>query len=123
MYHIDQRSPVPVYEQLARQIERHIVSGDLADGQKLPSIRELASTLRINPNTVVKTYRQLENEGLVSSRKGLGIFVSILGMDLEGSRDSLFAELTDEYVRKAAGLGMEGDQIVQGLTRRLKGEN
>jgi GntR family transcriptional regulator len=122
MYQIDQRSPVPVYEQLARQIERHIVSGDLSDGQRLPSIRELASALRINPNTVAKTYRQLENEGLVSSRKGLGIFVSILGMDLNGSRDRLFAELTDEYVRKATGLGMEGHQIVQGLTRRLKEE-
>ncbi len=121
MYQIDQRSPVPVYEQLARQIERHIVSGDLADGQKLPSIRELASALRINPNTVAKTYRQLENEGLVSSRKGLGIFVSVRGMDLDGSRDKLFAELTDDYVRKATGLGMEGNEIIQGLTRRLKG--
>ena len=76
MYSIDSRSAVPVYEQLKRQIVIHIVSGKFDDGEKLPSIRELASTILINPNTVAKTYRQLETDGFVTSRKGLGVFIS-----------------------------------------------
>lgn len=119
MYRIDQRSPVPVYEQLARQVERGIVSGRLRNGEKLPSIRELASTLRINPNTVAKTYRQLEKDGLVTSRKGLGIFVSTEDIDLGSTREILITELMEEYIRKARALGLEDGEIVKGLSKRL----
>ncbi|OPL17805.1 MAG: hypothetical protein AVO35_07970 [Candidatus Aegiribacteria sp. MLS_C] len=116
MYRIDQRSSVPVYEQLIRQIERSILSGELKDGSRLPSIRELASSLRINPNTVAKSYRQLEVEGLVRSRKGLGIFVSTDEVDLDGSRRRYFVQLTEEYLRKARSLGLDDDEILEGLS-------
>lgn len=120
MYRIDQRSSVPVYEQLVRQIERGILSGELKDGSRLPSIRELASSLRINPNTVAKSYRQLEVEGLVRSRKGLGIFVSTDEVDLDGSRKRYFVQLTEEYLRTARALGLDDDDILEGLSGKIR---
>ncbi|MCK4807228.1 MAG: GntR family transcriptional regulator [Candidatus Aegiribacteria sp.] len=122
MYSIDSRSAIPVYEQLKRQIVLHIVSGRLDEGEKVPSIRELAAALRINPNTVAKTYRQLETDGFVTSRKGLGVFISTEGRELQSNRIEIFKELTDEYLSKAAGLGLNADEIMKGLSDRLKGE-
>ncbi len=122
MYSIDSRSAVPVYEQLKRQILLHIISGRLDNGEKLPSIRELAAAIRINPNTVAKTYRQLETDGFVISRKGLGVFVSAGNRELQSNRNDIFKELTDEYLSKAAGLGLDADEIMKGLAGRLKGE-
>ena len=122
MYSIDSRSAIPVYEQLKRQIVLHIVSGRLDDGEKLPSIRELAAALRINPNTVAKTYRQLETDGFVTSRKGLGVFISAGARELRSDRNEIFKELTDEYLSKAASLGLNADEIMKGLAGRLKGE-
>jgi GntR family transcriptional regulator len=122
MYSIDSRSAIPVYEQLKRQIVLHIVSCRLDEGEKLPSIRELAAALRINPNTVAKTYRQLETDGYVTSRKGLGVFVSAGVRELQSNRTEIFEELTDEYISKAAGLGLTADEIMKGLAGRLKGE-
>ncbi|MCK5115687.1 MAG: GntR family transcriptional regulator [Candidatus Aegiribacteria sp.] len=122
MYNIDSRSAIPVYEQLKRQIMLSIVSGRLDDGDKLPSIRELAAALRINPNTVAKTYRQLETDGFVTSRKGLGVFITTGNRELQSNRIEIFEELTDEYISKAAGLGLTADEIMKGLERSLKGE-
>ena len=122
MYSIDSRSAIPVYEQLKRQIVLHIVSGRLDEGEKLPSIRELAATLRINPNTVAKTYRQLETDEFVTSRKGLGVFISAGVRELQNDRNEIFMELTDEFLSKAAGLGLNADEIMKGLSDRLKGE-
>ncbi len=122
MYSIDSRSAIPVYEQLKRQIVLRIVSDRLDEGEKLPSIRELAAALKINPNTVVKTYRQLETDGFVASRKGLGVFISTEARELQGDRNEIFKELTDDYISKAGGLGLKADEIMKGLSDRLKGE-
>ena len=122
MFRIDPRSAVPVYEQLVRQVVRQIVSGDLKDGDKLPSIRQLASEVKLNPNTVAKAYRQLENNGFVISRKGMGVYVSSKEMDLDKNRMEIFRQLADEFISKAAGLGLDSGEIIEGLSKRLKGE-
>ena len=122
MYSIDSRSAIPVYEQLKRQIVLQIVSGKLDEGEKLPSIRELAAAIKINPNTVAKTYRQLETDGFVTSRKGLGVFISAGVRELRSDRNEIFTELTNEYLSKAAALGLNAEEIMKGLAGRLKGE-
>ena len=122
MFRIDPRSAVPVYQQLVRQIVRLIVSGDLADGDKLPSIRQLASEVKLNPNTVAKAYRHLENRGFVTSRKGMGVYVSTEEMNIEKDRMEIFRQLADEFISKAAGLGLDSNRIIEGLSRRLKGD-
>ena len=76
MLHIDESSAVPIYEQVYKGITELIVKGVYGPGHKLPSVRELASELRINPNTIQKTYRQLEADHYVTSVKGKGNFVN-----------------------------------------------
>ena len=73
---VSDRDGVPIYVQLVRQIKYLVSSGRLAGGQQLPPVRKLAEQLLINPNTVARAYRELESEGLVTSRQGAGVFVT-----------------------------------------------
>lgn len=73
---IDPKSAVPIYVQVMEQIRQRVAAGVLAPGDQLPSVRELASHLLINPNTVARIYRDLEREGLLEFRRGQGTFVS-----------------------------------------------
>ena len=75
-FHLDDRSGVPPYLQLVHQVKHALLLGFLESGDRLPLIREVVETLAINPNTVAKAYRQLENEGLVTGRPGQGTFVT-----------------------------------------------
>lgn len=122
MYRIDSRSAVPVYEQLKRQIRLHIISRSLTADEKLPSIRELASGLRVNPNTVVKAYSQLETEGYIRSRPGSGYFVDVDKSRIQKDTVDLFDILTDEYISQAIELGYDSEGIIKVLSDRLKGD-
>jgi GntR family transcriptional regulator len=76
VFRIDSRSGVPPYLQLVQQVRQGVLLGFLRHGDRLPLIREVAETVAINPNTVAKAYRQLEQEGLVTGRPGQGTFVN-----------------------------------------------
>ena len=76
VFDIDTASSVPVYEQIVDRLRYAIAAGRYAPGEQLPSVRQLAVDLLVNPNTVAKAYRELEREGLTFSRRGLGVFVS-----------------------------------------------
>lgn len=73
---ISAQDGVPIYVQLVNQLKYLVSSGRLAPGEQLPPVRKLAEQLLINPNTVARTYRELEREGLVVSRQGAGVFVA-----------------------------------------------
>jgi GntR family transcriptional regulator len=75
-FHLDSRSGVPPYLQLVHQVRQATLLGYLRQGDQLPLIREAVEQLAVNPNTVSKAYRQLEQEGLVSARPGIGTFVT-----------------------------------------------
>lgn len=74
-FRLDSRSGVPTYLQLVEQVRHGLLLGYLEDGDRLPTVREVAAALVINPNTVAKAYRELEHAGLVAPRAGLGTFV------------------------------------------------
>ncbi len=74
-FHLDGRSPVATYKQLVQQVRQALRVGLLDPGDQLPRVREVAESLAINRNTVLKAYRELEHEGLVEGRPGLGTFV------------------------------------------------
>lgn len=76
MFKLDFNSPVPLYAQLKDQVLNLISSGKIQKSEKLPSVRELSRELKINPNTVTQCYRELENEGILFTKKGQGTFVS-----------------------------------------------
>jgi GntR family transcriptional regulator len=73
---IDTTSSIPVYDQIVEQAKRAVASGAIRPGDALPSLREAARTLRINPLTVAKAYKQLEQDGVIETRHGLGSYVS-----------------------------------------------
>ncbi|MCK5114953.1 MAG: GntR family transcriptional regulator [Phycisphaerae bacterium] len=81
-FNLDQSSARPVYQQIIDSIKREIALGRISKGQKLPTVRRLAAQLIINPNTIAKAYRQLESEGIISTRPGSGAFVAQLNSTL-----------------------------------------
>ena len=99
----------PIYQQILRFIKRGIVSGSISDGDELPSRRVLSSLLGINPNTVQKAYRMLEDEGLVESRSGAKSNVVLRGAAIERVRAELLESdvLTVISALKRAGMTME----------------
>jgi GntR family transcriptional regulator len=79
---IDNASSRPVYQQIMDHIKRDIALGRLAWGEKLPTVRQLAARLAINPNTIAKAYRRLEQEGIITTKPGAGTFVANLDSNL-----------------------------------------
>jgi GntR family transcriptional regulator len=108
-FHLDARSGVPTYLQLVQQVRQAIRLGILRPGDQLPTVKEVVSSLTINPNTVLKAYRELDLAGLVEGRRGVGTFVS---SDITPSPPDGVKELRSALVRwvsraRAAGLDDE----------------
>ena len=108
---IDAQSALPVYEQVKRAIKLAILTGTLKDGEALASIRDLAQRLQINPNTIIKIYGQLETEGFLVSRPGLGYFVRFECARGGDDRSILFEALSEDFVHQAVELGFTREDI------------
>ncbi len=119
MFRIDPDSPVPVYEQLKRQIRLGIVSGVYPPEHRMASIRELATELTVNPNTVAKVYGQLETEGFLVSRAGSGFYVKTGPERVLETRHELLAEFAAEFVARSVELGLTPNEIQAALSEEL----
>ena len=109
---IDSRSGLPAYLQIVQQVKQALRLGLLHPGDQMPTIRELVASLAINPNTVLKAYRELEMEGLIGGRPGQGTFVL---ETLPGSSQDDLAEMgasLERWLIRAKELGMDEDSIV-----------
>ena len=93
MIHLDYRDARPIYTQICDGIRDQILSGVLQQGDRLPSVRELATQLTINPNTIQRAYRELEIQGWVASVAGKGSFVSAIPGDTEKKQQEMLQEL------------------------------
>ena len=92
-FHINNSSDRPVYQQIMDQVKRDIALGRLIKNEKLPTVRQLASQIAINPNTIAKAYRQLEQQGIIVTKAGAGAFVANLDSNLSRSvRKKLISE-------------------------------
>jgi GntR family transcriptional regulator len=110
-FHLDSRSGVPAYLQLVHQVRQAIRLGRLRPGDQLPTVKEVVASLTINPNTVLRAYGQLDLEGLVEGRQGVGTFVSTNGAPLppdevKGLRSSL-----DRWVTRARAAGLDDESL------------
>jgi len=113
---LDPRSPTPLYDQIAARIRVAVAAGDLAPGDPLPSVRELAGKLRVNPATVVQAYRQLAADGFVEMRQGSGTFVQQVAKDQRtGARRQHARRLVRTLLAHAAGLGLSADELLEAL--------
>ena len=117
---IDTTSALPVYEQVKRGIKMLVFSGYLQEGDQLVPIRELAANLKVNPNTIVKVYYQLDQEGLVYSQHGSGYFVRVGFGPSNRQKEDLFVKITDEYVYKGLQLGFSVETMIKTLKERWK---
>ncbi len=108
---IDPRSGLPVYRQITRQVRDALRLGMLLPGDRMPTVRELVATLAINPNTVMKAYRELDREGLIGGRPGQGTFVlKALNGSSPDDLDEMRASL-ELWLGRAKELGMDDESI------------
>ena len=119
--HIDPRSPTPLYAQIATRLKVAIAAGELPPGEALPSVRALASRLRINPATVVQAYRDLELEGLVGTRHGAGTFVQEVAPDRKLKDKAAEAtRLVRDLVAQAGSLGITTTELRSAIDEEIK---
>lgn len=114
---IDTKSKTPVYDQIKQEIKLLIASGVLSEDEMMPSIRELASTLQINQNTIVKVYYQLDMEGFLYSQKGKGYFVKKSNQDRKIDKHRMLEELTNEFMEKVSKLGFSTEEIIESIKK------
>ena len=117
--HLDHRDPRPIYGQIMDHYREQITLGILQPGERLPSVRELAVALSINPNTIQRAYRQLELEGWIATVPGKGCFVCGSSMAMERERERHFRAL-DEAAAALAALGVPREHMA---ARIMKEEN
>jgi len=117
---LNYRDSKPIYEQIRDAIRRLILTGVLAEDEKLPSVRELAQQLSINPNTIQRAYRELEAEGCVYSVPGKGSFVT-KAEPLSQVRQQQLLHALDATLSDLAELGVAADEICSYVTTFLKG--
>jgi GntR family transcriptional regulator len=117
---IDPHRGPPIFEQIVFAVKRAVAQGQLAPGDKLASVRELAGELAVNPNTVVRALEVLAHDGVIVRRQGAGCFIAERAPELNGRvRKQKLDELLQRAVTEAFHLGFDADQVRSALERRL----
>jgi GntR family transcriptional regulator len=120
---IDATEARPIYVQIMDEIKRAVVLGTVGPDDPLPSVRQLAAELRVNPNTVQQAYRELEREGLVYVRRGQGTFVSEEGsLKTDRERGELATMVAERALREAYRNGLTAEELVGAIQRASTGE-
>lgn len=119
---IDFRSDEPIYIQIVEQIRRLVASGELKQGDQLPTVRQLATDLRVNFNTVARAYRLLDEAGLISTQQGRGTYIweQPTPETRERLRNQQLDALTQRYLSEVTRLGFTSEQVAQAITEKLK---
>ena len=116
-------SAVPLYAQIEKSIRARLAAGHWGPGDRLPSVRETAVRLRVNPLTVSKAYKILQDEGLLESRPGAGVYASRGAKVLKSERRAAARRLIEDALAEAFGLGLDREEIasiVENALRRVK---
>ncbi len=122
MFHIDPSDPTPIPAQLVRTVRSAVAAGLLSPGDPLPTVRQLAVDLRVNPNAIEQAYAELVRTGVVERQPGVGLFVRASQADVD--RAALYDELTaleDTFLREASALGFSLDEVIIHLHSRRRG--
>lgn len=121
MIKVETKSFIPIYEQIKKEIKARISQGIFRANEPLPSIRELATQLLINPNTVARAYRELEQEGFIYTRKGKGCYVSDNSSSLVKDNNlSLLTQLIDKTIEEAKRLNIDLKEIKKLFEKKLE---
>ena len=120
-FQIDPTSRLPIYRQLTRQLREAVARGRVRPDERLPSVRDLSRSLVINPNTVARVYTELEREGVINTRPGLGVFIAHPKAELtRKARKERLDELLDHFLTEAVHLGFSSDEITGLVGQRVR---
>ncbi|HUQ98587.1 MAG TPA: GntR family transcriptional regulator [Gemmatimonadaceae bacterium] len=121
-FRVDSSSPTPIYAQLDRSIRAAIATGTLGPGAQLPTVRQLAVDLAVNANTVARVYAQLEKDGVLETRRGVGTFVRDAPTleTTRAHRERELREIIDRFVGDAALLGFTLPELINQLRHKEK---
>jgi GntR family transcriptional regulator len=121
---LDLRSGVPVYRQIIDQVRAGMASGSLTAGDQLPTVRQLAVDLEINPNTVARAYRELELSGLLETHQGTGSFISTQKIRrADAERERQLSQLVGDCVSRAGAMGYTVDEVIEQLRKSAAESN
>lgn len=117
---LDLHTGVPVYRQLIDQVRTGIASGSLTAGDQLPTVRQLAVDLAINPNTVMRAYRELELGGLLETHQGTGTFISDKKPEKKtAERERQLSQMANEFAARAGAAGFTLEEVIDRLHELL----
>jgi GntR family transcriptional regulator len=120
-FRLDNASGVPVYRQLIDQVQAGIATGTLSVGYQIPTVRQVAVDLAINPNTVMRAYRELEIRGVLDTQQGTGTFIAPQPAQIDDNdRARRLDQLLDEFVARAGAGGFTLAEVVEALKERGK---
>ena len=118
LFRLNLESGVPVYRQIMDQVRGAMASGSLSAGDQLPTVRQLAVDLAINPNTVARAYRELELGGLLETHQGTGSFISAQKIKRsDAERERQLAQIVGDCVSRAGAMGYTVDDVVEYLRK------
>jgi GntR family transcriptional regulator len=120
-FRLDGSSGVPPYLQLVHQVRQSLLLGYLREGDRLPTVKDVAADLVINPNTVVKAYRQLEHEGLAGGRPGQGTFITATSSPVPPQALQAMRAALEEWLRAAEAAGLD-DEAVTALIAAVRND-
>ena len=124
MFQIDYRDRTPIYEQIKEKMKELVIKGVLKPDERIPSVRELAQSLTINPNTIQKAYKDLEDKGYIYSVRGKGSFVSAAGQWLDDKKLDELNQSFDRLVSEMILFGADKEKVisrVESIYRREEG--
>lgn len=113
----------PIYEQVTQQIRNAIARGALQLGDKIPSVRELAQLLQINPNTVMRAYQELDRDGLIETRRGQGTFITTSKERVALVREMLLQQLVQDFINNVESLGYSKQDVLRWIQRDMEQAN
>jgi len=115
---------VPIYIQIMDEIKHRIIAGTLKAGDKVPSVRDLADELKVNPNTIVRAYQELERDGLTETRRGMGTFIKGEG-DLRGDKlkEEVGLAVARAFVQKMHDAGIKDEEIISIIEKAIAEQN
>ncbi len=111
----------PIYLQIVSEVRKDIASGHLVAGQKLPSVRQLAVDYKVNPNTIQRTFRELEGMGITFTKRGMGTFITEDTEMIEEIKTSVVDSYVNAYIESMKALNLTNEEIVAILKKRLGG--
>lgn len=112
-------SKEPIYTQIIRYLKKGIVKGDLKGGDRILSVRECASELKVNPNTIQRAYAQLEDEGLIYTQRGIGKFVVENKNKINEVRIEMLEDVIINFINESKGLGVRKEDLISIINERF----